>query len=114
MISNGAFCLAPNKKAAFSEILRVLKPGGRFSVSTSTMCAPINQADGKQWPVCMRMFIQLEELKPLVEALGFQEVFVDLSNSEMSFEIEEEPESNGAQQQSRKKIHGSSKEFNHL
>ena len=28
VISNGAFCLAPNKKAAFSEIFRVLKPGG--------------------------------------------------------------------------------------
>ena len=37
VISNGAFCLAPNKKKAFSEIMRVLKPGGRMSVSTSTM-----------------------------------------------------------------------------
>lgn len=47
VISNGAFCLAPNKKAAFSEIFRVLKPGGRFSVSTSTMKVSIDQADGK-------------------------------------------------------------------
>jgi len=47
VISNGAFCLAPNKKAAFAEIYRVLKPGGRFSVSTSTMIVDINQNDGK-------------------------------------------------------------------
>jgi len=39
VISNGAFCLAPNKRKAFSEIMRVLKPGGRMSVSTSTMTA---------------------------------------------------------------------------
>lgn len=42
VISNGAFCLAPNKEAAFSEIYRVLKPGGRFSVSTSTMIVNID------------------------------------------------------------------------
>lgn len=71
VISNGAFCLAPNKKAAFSEILRVLKPGGRFSVSTSTMTVPIDQADGKQWPVCMRMFIQQDAVEPLCKEVGF-------------------------------------------
>lgn len=83
VISNGAFCLAPNKKAAFSEIFRVLKPGGRFSVSTSTMKVNIDQADGKQWPICMRMFVQLNDLKPICEACGFKDVNVDLSNSEM-------------------------------
>lgn len=84
-------------------------------MSTSTMCAPIDQADGKQWPVCMRMFIQLEELKPLCEELGFKDVFVDLSNSEMSFDIGEEPQPEGEQKpQTRQKIHGSSTEFNHL
>lgn len=57
VISNGAFCLAPNKEAAFSEIFRVLKPGGRMSVCTSTMKVKVDQADGKKWPICMRMFI---------------------------------------------------------
>ena len=71
VISNGAFCLAPSKKAAFSEIFRVLKPGGRFSVSTSTMKVQIDQADGKQWPICMRMFVQLDDLKPICESCGF-------------------------------------------
>jgi len=90
VISNGAFCLAPNKKAAFSEIMRVLKPGGRFSVSTSTMTANIDQADGKQWPICMRMFVHQDLLKPICEEVGFTDVFIDMSNSQMSFEIEEE------------------------
>lgn len=37
VISNGAFCLAPNKKKAFEEIFRVLKPGGKISICTSTI-----------------------------------------------------------------------------
>merc|ERR1712151_516738 len=127
VISNGAFCLAPNKKAAFSEIFRVLKPGGRFSVSTSTMKVNIDQADGKQWPICMRMFVQLNDLKPICEACGFTDVNVDLSNSEMSFEIEEDEESKTEQKKGdekkepkeyneagRRQIHGASKEFDHL
>ena len=34
VISNGAFCLAPDKAKAFAEVRRVLRPGGRFAVCT--------------------------------------------------------------------------------
>jgi len=36
-ISNGAFCLAPDKPKAFGEIYRILRPGGRMAVCTSTV-----------------------------------------------------------------------------
>jgi len=36
------------------------------------------------------MFVNQDLLKPIVEGLGFSEFYLDLSNSEMSFEIEEE------------------------
>ena len=32
VISNGAFCLAPDKEKAFKEVFRVLKPGGRYII----------------------------------------------------------------------------------
>ena len=36
----------------------------------------------------MRMFVPLDELKPICEECGFAETNVDMSNSEMQFEIE--------------------------
>ena len=88
VISNGAFCLAPSKEAAFGEIFRVLKPGGRCSICTSV----IKKALGPtvKWPLCMRMFIHKDVIKPMIEEIGFVNVFIDDSNSLMAFEEEED------------------------
>lgn len=51
VISNGAFCLAPNKEKAFKEIYRVLAPGGRMSICTSTVQQDLQP--GVNWPICM-------------------------------------------------------------
>lgn len=40
----------------------------------------------------MRMFVQLDDLKSICESCGFTDVLVDMSNSEMQFEIEEDEE----------------------
>ena len=85
-ISNGAFCLVPSKEKAFASVYRVLKPGGRMSICTTTVRKDLDVET--QWPLCMRMFIHLDKIKPLCEAIGFKNVIVDLEDSELEFELE--------------------------
>jgi len=129
VISNGAFCLAPDKEKAFQEIFRVLKPGGHFSVACTTL---LKELDGDvNWPICMRVFMPLMRARPMLDHIGFQEVGIDSSNSLMTYtlEVEEDAEAEGAvggnaaapsgapqaeDGQNRKKIHVGSEEFKHL
>lgn len=111
VISNGAFCLTPNKEKSFAEILRVLKPGGRMSVCTSTIKDDKLQSS-VNWPLCMRMFIPQKDILPMCEKLGFSDVLVDDSDSSMTVELPEEAleETNP----DRNRVHVGSDEFKHL
>jgi SAM-dependent methyltransferase len=110
IISNGAFCLAPNKEKAFAELYRVLKPGGRIAVCTTTIQSE-KLDKGVEWPICMRMFVSKDDLEPLCKRLGFVDVVIDDSDSKMTYELPEEllelnPE--------RNRVHIGGEEFEHL
>jgi ubiquinone/menaquinone biosynthesis C-methylase UbiE len=93
VISNGAFCLLPNKKSGFAECHRLLKPGGRIAI-----CTTVNKdklEDGVEFPLCMQTFARIDEIVPMLEALGFVDIHIDLSDSLMEIpEPEQEPEEN--------------------
>jgi len=119
VISNGAFCLAPNKEKAFKEIFRVLKPGGRIAVCTSTI--KMDLQPGVNWPICMRMFAHIDSLKPICESIGYKDVLVDDTDSLMQYELpgfdevkEQEQKLTEKAQDDRFKVHVGSSEFRHL
>ena len=96
IISNGAFCLLPNKTMGFRECFRLLKPGGRIAICTTVIKDDLE--NDVEWPLCMHTFAKMEELKPMLENVGFEDVEIDLSDSLMEVELEEEEEEEEVQQ----------------
>ncbi len=88
IISNGAFCLLPDKAKGFRECYRLLKPGGRIAICTTVIKSDLE--DGVEWPLCMQTFASMDELKPILEGVGFEDIVIDLSDSLMEVEVDEE------------------------
>jgi SAM-dependent methyltransferase len=87
VISNCVINLAPDKKAVFREIARVLKPGGRMAVSDIALKRPLPpevRGDVLAYVGCVAGAITLEEYRlGLVEA-GFSEVMIIDSGADLN------------------------------
>ncbi len=86
VMSNCVINLSPDKGAVFSEAFRVLKPGGRISVSdivTEGAFTPEMRADAAKWAECVTGAIDVDEYTGMMRAAGFVDVrVVDKVNAE--------------------------------
>ncbi len=79
VVSNCVLNLVPNKNAVFSEIFRVLKPGGHFCISDVVLLGALPQAlkkDAEMYAGCVAGAIQKEVYLELIHANGFKNVLV--------------------------------------
>lgn len=80
VISNCVLNLVPNKSRAFAEILRVLRPGGHFSISDVVLTGPLHpqlQAAAEMYAGCVAGAIQRDEYLALIQQAGFEEVSIE-------------------------------------
>ncbi len=86
IMSNCVINLSPDKRAVFSEAFRVLKPGGRISVSdivTQGEFSPELRADAARWAECVTGAIDVSEYTGLIKEVGFTDIqVVDKSSTD--------------------------------
>ena len=97
IISNCVINLSPDKPSVFREAYRVLKPGGRLAISdvVATRTVPQNiRADAELWSSCAAGALEIEELRDLLEEVGFSKVRIQpkLESSELIKEWTTNPE----------------------
>ncbi|MBS3751558.1 MAG: arsenite methyltransferase [Anaerolineales bacterium] len=79
ILSNCVINLAPDKAPVFREAYRVLKPGGRISISDIVAGGPFPshvREDPERWAECITGAIELEDYLDWMRAAGFEDVRV--------------------------------------
>ncbi|HUI29889.1 MAG TPA: arsenite methyltransferase [Candidatus Acidoferrales bacterium] len=79
VISNCVINLVPHKEKAFSEIHRVLKPGGKFTVSDIVTDGKISEEerrDASLWAGCVSGALEKKDYLAIIEKAGFKEISV--------------------------------------
>jgi SAM-dependent methyltransferase len=87
VISNCVINLAPDKRAVFREIARVLKPGGRLAVSDIALRQPLPPEIGASLMAyigCIAGAIPLAEYRSGLSAAGFEAVEIVESGSDLN------------------------------
>ena len=79
IISNCVINLVPDKARAFAEMYRVMKPGGKFTVSDIVSVGQIPEEvrkDLAEWAGCVAGALDREEYLGIARATGFRDVAV--------------------------------------
>jgi SAM-dependent methyltransferase len=77
IVSNCVLNLVPNKAAVFTEMFRVLKPGGHFSISDVVLLGALPEAFrqvAEFYAGCISGAIQKESYLKLIEEAGFKNI----------------------------------------
>jgi len=87
VISNCVLNLVPDKQSAFREIYRVLKPGGKISVSDMVATqGGRREVKPEEWASCIAGAVSWEEYRNLLVNTGF----VDVAGTDEAHPINEE------------------------
>jgi len=84
VISNCVLNLVPDKKKAFSEIFRVLKPGGHFSVSDIVVTGELPEkikSAAEMYTGCVGGAIKKEEYLDIIKDSGFVNMKIQKENA---------------------------------
>jgi len=84
VISNCVLNLVPDKEKAFSEIFRVLKSGGHFSISDVVLEGNLPEQlakDAEMYAGCVSGAIQKTQYLKIIEQAGFKEITVQKQKS---------------------------------
>lgn len=87
VISNCVINLAPDKRAVFREVARVLKPGGRLAVSDIALKRPLPpeaSADVMAYVGCIAGAIGLDEYRQGLIDAGFSDVVIVDSGADLN------------------------------
>ena len=79
VVSNCVLNLVPNKLKVFSEIYRVLKPGGHFSISDIVLegeLPPALKSDAEMYAGCVSGAIQKSDYLNMISMTGFSNITV--------------------------------------
>lgn len=79
VVSNCVLNLVPDKRKAFAETFRVLKPGGHFSISDVVLAGDLPEGlhkDAEMYAGCVSGAIQKEEYLRIIREAGFKNVQV--------------------------------------
>ena len=75
VVSNCVLNLVPDKRGVFSEVFRILKPGGHFSISDIVLVGELPEAlreDAEMYAGCVAGAIQKDTYLGYIDELGFE------------------------------------------